>query len=322
MGERFWGSESKHNFYARAKNLVISGELNRHMLLQVQKEYGGDIAKDFADQWKKLLEEIVYQISIDGVIDSDERAYFKEYIAIFQIPADEARRIYRTGARRACLQILRNVTKDNRVEDHELKRVENIALGFGLKEFDVTAQLTHMLKGLIQERFNDIASDLMISDYEWEDFQQFCADMKVNFSTTSENDRVIAQARKNWSTKYGRLQPIAVAGVKLSPDEQVYFTGGAKWYEPRKLRGESYQKLISTGDLYMTNDRILMIAYEGDNKSIKWKDIHHVLQVETCAFELEKIKGKSPTVLVTSSDGIGLVMASTIAHRLCRGDLS
>lgn len=90
ISDRFWGNDPKQNYFARAKNLVLTGKLNRSDLQQIQSEYEGDLVKDFAVQWRELLEEITYQIAIDEHIDADEKSFFKEYISIFKIENDEA----------------------------------------------------------------------------------------------------------------------------------------------------------------------------------------------------------------------------------------
>jgi len=321
ISDKFWGCEPKQNYFARAKNIVTTGNLDRKMLLQVQSEYDGDLATDFADQWRELLKEITFQIAIDGVIDPEEQAFFKEYIAIFRIPKDEASRIYRSGARSACLMLLSDVYEDGIVEDHEIEHVERIAKGFGLKEFDAKANLTAQLKKLVQARFNEMISDLMISDHEWEQFQKYTRNLRVELTTDSKTDEVVRQARLNWRRKYGKLEPIDVDGIKISKNELAYFEAIAHWIEDRKRNGEAYQKIIATGRIVLTSKRLMLIASSGDNKSINWDSVHQVVNHGAAIFELEKISGKSPTIHVIDAEDIGWLTATIVAQRLCNGQL-
>ncbi len=321
LSDKFWGSEPKHNFYARAKNVVISGNLDRKLLMQIQSEYDGDLVNDFADQWRELLKAITYEIAIDGVIDADERAFFKEYIAIFNIPTDEASRIYRAGARDACLKLLSEVYEDGKIEDHEIERIKKIAEGFGLREFDVEAHIAAQLPKLVQARFDDMVKDQMISDDEWEEFTKNARDMRVLLDNSPETMTLIEIGRNHWRAKYGQPKPLQVQDVNTKTNENVYLDAEAIWYEDRVDNGETYKKQIRSGRLLLTNKRLMMIATEGDNKAIAWDDVHGVRQISSAVFDVEKVTGKSPTINLSSADEVGWLAASTIAHRLCRGEL-
>ncbi len=319
ISDRFWGTNPKQNYFARAKNIVLSGKLDRKLLLQVQEEYDGNLVTDFALQWRELLEEITFQIALDEKIDADERAFFKEYISIFQIPNDEASRIYRTGARRALMSILAGLVEDWELSKADIKHIEQVSKNFGLGHFEVESSIKEHLRFQVNARIVDMLDDDLISDDEWNEFIEYCDSLNIELSISPDTNDQIEQARRHWRLQFGKLLPIDEVPVKLKPSEQAYFVGYAKWYENRKSKGETILKKICQGQLVLTDQRVLILADYEDNRSVSWSSVIAVNRLSSRKFELEKARGKSPEIHVIKAPNHMLKTASLIANRLFEG---
>lgn len=316
ISDRFWGADPKQNYFARAKNIVLTGELNRQKLLLVQQEFGDDLAKSFAVQWRELLEEITFQIAIDGHIDSDERAFFNEYIAIFKISKDEAARIYRTGARRAIMDIVSKLIQDWDLSKADLEYITKISNHFGLNAFEADSSIKEQLQLQINARLLDMLEDDLITDDEWDYFNSYCESLNIKLSMTEETKRQVDQARKHWRLQFGELMPLNSVSIKLKPSEEAFFVGRAKWYENRKVKGDTVLKKLCEGELIMTNKRVLLIADYEDNRSTMWSGVVAVNRLSSTKFELEKSRGKTPLIKVFEAPDNSLKTASLVAKRL------
>ncbi|PCI11071.1 hypothetical protein COB72_01890 [bacterium] len=317
LSDRFWGADPKHNFYVRAKNVVISGDLNRSILAQIQNEYEGDLGKDFSHQWEELLEEIVYCIAIDGRIDADEKIYFKEYISIFGISIPDAQMIYRKGARRAYMDIVIRLCRDDELSDKDLELLGSIAKHFGLNEHEEDAALQDQLKRMVQASFDDLARGGMVSDTAWEEFTEHAAALRVDFQLDERGKEAVERARNRWRVRYGQMQTIELHGdYRLKSKEKAYYQGVASWLELRSNAGVVEYMNIGTGTIIMTDQRVLFIGQIVSNKSIGWNKLLTVKSHGPDAFELEKETGKSPIIDVQRTRASLEALASQIAYRL------
>jgi hypothetical protein len=74
-------------------------------------------------------------------------------------------------------------------------------------------------------------------------------------------------------------------------------------------------KLIRSGDLVMTNKRVILLSTIGDNKSIRWNAVVRVSMESHNTFELEKATGKSPVIDVKDATNPKLVHKEKIGTR-------
>lgn len=318
LSDKFWGSDPKHNFYAQAKNVVISGQLDRKQLAVIQANYGSDIALDFAHQWKELLEEITYCIAADGRIDSDEKAFFKEYIKLFRISREDAASIYRKGVERAYMDILAKMCEDGELDDDELAKLNKIAKHFGLSEVQSTEAMEQRLGELVQEKFTRMADDGMVSDEEWDSFIKHAKGLRVDFKMDEKTMEIVEFARNRWRIAYGELVPIEpTVKCKLKANEKAYYQGVADWFNMYKNdNGEFHPTRVGKGTLIMTDQRAIFLATVGDNKSFAWNSLHSIRMHATDYFELEKVTGKSPMFKITRTwvqlEGLAFQMAERL----------
>ena len=317
LSNRFWGSEPRHNYFARAKNLVLRGGIDKSMIAQIDKDYGGNLAEDFKHQWRELLKEISYWLAVDGKIDGDERQFLREYVTVFAIPKVVAERTYREGDRRAYFELIGQFFADGRMTDNEVERLHSLAKALGLSNTEKQTAIEEQASALLQAQLNEILEDGMISDQEWELFERTQKNLRIGVQI-GEGDRLaIESARERWRARFGDIHPIELlTPYRLKTNEKPYFQGLAHWYEARSVKGTQVLKLIASGELVLTDERVLFRGDNGDNKALAWESIHAVSDYGRNRFELEKERGKSPVIEVLKCydgrDGI----AANLADRL------
>lgn len=314
--DRFWGSDPKQHYFARAKNVVLSPSFDAALIAQIEHEYGRDLAADFADEWHQLLEDIVFHIARDGHIDRDEQAFFRQFIGVFRIPDDTAKEVYKKGARRAYIAIAQQLARDGRFDQQDSASLSKVAKHFGLSEHEQAQSLKQSLSAIINARLNDIISDRMISDAEWADLMELCDGLGIHLQLSQRDQGLVDQARMRWRVMYGELLPIEVRDVKLKGDELAYMRSPADWLETRKVEGVDTHVIIASGTTILTNQRILFFVPGGNNKSYAWGELLSVRIHSPDEFELERSRGKSPIVAVNTASSAYPGLSAKLAARL------
>ncbi len=317
---RFWGSEPRHNYFARAKNLVLQGGIDRSMIAKIDEEYDGNLAEDFKHQWVELLNEISYWLAIDGKIDGQERQFLREYVSVFEISKPIAERAYRDGARRAYYELAESLLADERLTDAEVTQLENLAKTLGLPAEVKSQAIGEQASMLLQEQLNEILEDGMISDKEWEQFERTRRNLRVGMQVGEGDRLVIEAARDRWRARFGEIQPVELlSAYRLKASEIPYFQGYANWYESRSIKGSQVLKLIASGELVLTSERVLFRGSQGDNKALAWTSIHAITDYGSNRFELEKERGKSPVIEILrchdGRDGAAACLAARLLEQ-------
>tara|TARA_R110002073_G_scaffold118918_1_gene258382 strand:+ start:238630 stop:239658 length:1029 start_codon:yes stop_codon:yes gene_type:complete len=319
LSNRFWGSEPKRNAFKRAKNIVLSGVLDTHEIQLVKSEYNGDLNSEYSYEWKQLLEEIAYAIALDGKIETFEREFIRTYRKLFDIEKTDAAAIYKRGATRAYIDLVVNSLGhgDHGLTDELMSRMESISKEIGIKSDDAKEILVKQLTELISNRLNGSLNDGMISDVEWKMYEDYRISLRLG-ALYSESDRLaIDAARTRWHCEYGTLCPIVLSThCKLKGKETPYFEGVAQWFETRSRSGVQELSLIAVGTLILTDQRVILLADEGDNKTVMWSGLYQVTRHDAKTFELEKTRGKSPLIKIYGGDPVLLISGSAIAARL------
>jgi len=314
---RFWGSNPDQHYYAKAKNLVIRGELTYESISQIKHEYGDNLLTDFSHEWIELLEEVVYYVARDGRIQNHEKTYLNDFIEIFEISKEDARKAYLSGSRRAYMDILTDLCSDDELSNPDLDKLEKIANHFGLTEHQQTESLQERLKIMVQQEFDSMSNHGMISDAQWEDFEKYSQSLRVDFQISESGKEAVEFARNKWRVIYGQLNPIKIRGeLKLKKQELAYYQGVANWLEIRMQRGDPQYKTIRSGTVVLTDRRLIFIAEVGDSKIFEWRKILSVQSHGPNSFELKRESGKSPIIDVQRMRPELTALASQVAHRL------
>lgn len=309
------GLGSGGNAFARAKNAVLSGRFTREDIDAIDEGYSGDLRTDFAAQWADLLEDILYYAHLDARVDADEAAFIKQYTGVFAVPRETAQRALRRAVNRAFTTIATERLRAGAGED-DASALRELARSLGLDPSEQAETMQRVIRERIAECVEAILADGRVSDTEWEALERLALRLgePVRLSPEQRGDIEIARAR--WHVEFGALEFAEPPPVPLQRGERLAFLGQATWLETRKDRGETCWKEIRRGDALLTTTRLLFIASEGDNKSLRWDKVLGVREHGPSRFEIERPRGKSPVIDVVAASFGHRRLATLLAGRL------
>lgn len=298
MFQRFTGTESSENAFARTKNLVITGQFDKYMVGQICTECDLDIPVVFRQRWIDLFREIMYCLLEDGVIDATEKSFAKEYISTFKLSKSDIDDAIQRSARDLYVEKLMLLVGPNGLNKKQHAELEKYAHQIGLK--DMPSAYNESVGLILKTHVCDILDDDLLTPDETTRFNLLCESLHVSPSFDPIIQQRIDAAKSRWRLLTDSLEAIAVSDLRLGTDETAYHDEFGEWYETRKINigGQSVDqyKLIHAGRIILTDSRLLLIAESGSNKSLKWKSLLAVERDARSQVELTKERGKSPII--------------------------
>lgn len=290
------------------------------MIRQIESEYGGDLCLDYRNHWLALLEEIVYHLARDGFFDSQERAFFQQYVTTFRLDPNDVTQAYNRAAERAYAEILEVEVGPDGLSDEQSELLERIARRLRISDDSQGASFKQAASKAIHTKIANILADDLVSPGEWMSLTRLCDNLNVSLHLSPELEQMLRLATDRWAILDGHPPTIDIPDLKLPTGERAFWSGLGEWYEYRKVRirggtSEDRLHLITQGQLVITSTRILIVSDIDENKSAAWKSILRVRPQNECCFELEKARGKSPLIKLVQADHGPATLGVTIAQR-------
>jgi len=157
--------------------------------------------------------------------------------------------------------------------------------------------------------FHKMVADQRVSPSEEEAFNQKAKSLKINLEINKEIKQQLQNFKQYWSLEHEELTAIENI-FEIQKSEICYLViNRAQIYEPRSNRskyGGTYDKLIDSGTLYLTQKRILIIGLEKN----------HIMKLDTIVkaqktdhgLTIYKMKGRNPTIKVSQHETIMLTI--------------
>ncbi len=228
-----------------------------------------------------------------------------------------------------------NQTKKYKENDQQF---EQLRTQFGLTKDEHDQVLNEVRQSIVQTFAGKIISDQRISPQEREALDQLCKGLDVSPVFDSDSKKTLERFENLWQIENGSL-PTYGTDIILQKDETCHYKGSAKLFEIRtKTTGVKYgglstrlritkslyyragnikttretkdvMTLIDSGDLYVTNKRIL---FNGDksNKIIRYSQIID-LTPYTDGVGIVRDTGKESTFQLSEGDGETLIATIT-----------
>lgn len=343
VADRLLGRTPAQHAFAKAKNAVIAGEFDAALIRDLAAASGVDILGTFHDRWVALLEDVVVALGSDARYDGVEKELIARYVKAFAIRREEAEGAVAKASRRIYLELVRRAVSDGELTDADRDALMAAAKRLSIGEADVNRLASEAIQPLVEEMCASLRDDGLVTDEEWNRFTRTLRQLSVVHNPNHELFAGVALAHERWRVLHGAIEPHECSDLTLQKGEEVFFRGEADWHEYRKVRqrvdygglagrfriarGLSFRygsigyrapsvdelKLIRSGDLVMTNRRVILLSAIGDNKSIRWNAVVRVSMESHNTFELEKATGKSPVIDVKDA---------TIGHRFLAGQLA
>lgn len=344
--DRLLGRTPAQHAFARAKNAVIAGEFDPAMILKLAAETGVDILGKYHDRWVALLEEVVVALGSDERYDGAEKEFIARYVKSFAIKREEAERAVARASRTLFKGVLARLVADGALSDADKEEMQRAAKRLAVPPEEIYPLLGEVISPMVMDVARSLQEDGLVSDDEWERLQTMLDKLSATYDPASPFFAELALAHERWRVLYGPLEARECPDLTLQRGEEVFFRGEADWHEYRKVRqrvdyagltgrfriarGLSFRygsvgyrapsvdelQLVRSGDLVMTNKRVILLSQIGDNKSIRWSAVVRVSMESHNTFELEKATGKSPVIDVKSASVGHRFLAAQMAYRL------
>ena len=346
LGDTLLGRTPAQHAFAKAKNAVIAGEFDEAIIAAIARESGIDVLGRFHDRWVELLEEVVTALGSDERYDGQEKEFIARYVRAFLIAREEAEGAVARAGRRIFKTVAARLITDMELSDADRDALYATARRLGVPRSDVDPLLAEVATPLMQTLIERLNADGLVSDTEWDELWAATTKLRLTADPNAPFIQELAMANRRWKVLHGPLQAHECPDLTLQRGERVFFRGDADWHEYRKVRqrvdyagltgrfriarGLSFRYgsigyrspskdellLIRSGDLVMTNKRVILLSAIGDNKSIRWSSVVRVSMESHNTFELEKATGKSPVIDVKSASVGEQFLSAQMAYRL------
>ena len=153
--------------------------------------------------------------------------------------------------------------------------------------------------------FYKMVSNQRVSPQDEEIFNWKVKSLKINPLSNNQTQKQLKQYRQYWAFENEPLTAIENI-FQIQKSETCYMVvNSVQIYEPRSNRskyGGTYEKLIDSGTLYLTQKRIFIIGLE-KNYTIKLESIVRT-QKTTDGILIHKLTGRNPTIKMSTHETI------------------
>ncbi len=162
--------------------------------------------------------------------------------------------------------------------------------------------------------FHKMIADQRVSPQEEAAFKQKAKSLSINPEHTPETKLQLKNFRQYWSLENEELNAIENI-FEIQKSETCYLViNRIQFYEPRSNRskyGGTYEKLIDSGTLYLTQKRIFVTGLE-KNYTIKLDNIIRAQKLSE-GITIHKMTGRNPTIKANQHD---ITMLAILLKRL------
>jgi hypothetical protein len=332
------------NFLIEVNNLLANNSLDEISAGQIQqladKYKLKDASLTFKSELVRMLNAFLTQhlgASGDKYSDINSAKKLQSLLGLSDYDFQKAYLPHAMGIFRE--QVSNTLYRAKKRGDEEDTQFEQLKEQLGLTERDSNAVIGEVVNAIVQKSFDNMISDRQYSPDEKEEFEKLCQQYGANAGFDDATEKLLEKYEKFWQIENSDL-PVYETDIFLQKDEVCHYIGLAKLFELRtKTEGYKYRgpavrlritkslyyrtgdikttretkdviTLIDSGDLYVTNKRILFNGGKG-NKVIKYSQIID-LTPYTDGVKIVRDTGKEINFQLSEQDGE--VLTATITR--------
>lgn len=330
------------NFLVEVNNLLANNSLDEISAGQTsvfaERYKINNVSQKFGDELAQMLRDFLSEHLGNQLSRTNDFQSAKKLQGILGISDVEFEKEYRSQA----IEIFRKKVSDtlNRTKKYSEQdpQFEQLGEQLGLTDYEKDQVLNEVRQSIIQPFADKMVSDQRISPQEKESLDQLCKDLDINPVYDSDSKKTLERFENLWQIENGDL-PVYETDIFLQKGETCHYQGSAKLFELRKksvgvkYRGPTVRlritkslyyragnikttretkdvtTLIDSGDLYVTNKRILFNGGKG-NKVIRYSQIID-LTPYTDGVGIVRDTGKEMTFQLSDEDGETLIATIT-----------
>jgi hypothetical protein len=308
-----------NNFLA-AKDIL---EIDSNFLDNIDYRYGIKVRETYSLNLEEFYAVILHYAMANGQLDKRVLLDLKHLQEYFELDNDNIKSIYLSIGKKFYRESLERLLINSELSKSTDSAIQNLENQLNLPE-EVTDQISKNVRQLsFDKRFDKITSVGRISPDGKKEITDFSKRMRIEIS--SKQRKIINRLLTYWKIENLDLQIIDTA-VKLRKGECCHFyQSNIEMFEEREATKKKYGyskandknelidrnlKLIKTGELLITNQRILFLSKEV-NSTI---NLDKILAVEGYknGVEVDKTKGRNPIYKIDESADITLIILNRL----------
>lgn len=342
--QKLMGKVPKENFLVDLNNLLAENSLDELITGQIQQIAERYNLQNPTDKFDKELMQMLHEFLVEHL--GSRLSRFNDFDSakkmqiLLGLSDDDFEKVYRPQAIEVFrIKISDTLKRNKKRGDEEDALFEQHREQLGLTKHEANTVITEIIGLTVQEFFDNLISDNKYSPDEREAYEKICQQYGASAVFDDATKKQLEKYENFWRIENGEL-PIYETEIFLQKGEVCHYLGFAKLYENKtkttrvKYRGPVFRlkitkslfyrmanmavdketkdvmTLIDSGNLYVTNKRILFTGSKG-NKTIRYGRIVDVTPYRD-GVKISKDSGGAP--IFELSDPDGEVLTATIVR--------
>lgn len=322
--QNLFGIEPKENAIIDLNNLLATKQVKDitfRDLQAIEEQYGINLHNRFEGHLKAFYREGLESCLRDHQLSDSEMEALKHLKQLFRLNDKEVDVIHNEVAARLYGKRLSEALEDHRISEDERNLLNQLQNDLRLSD-EIVANIHRDKAGSIYKRLmEETVSDERLSPDEEKELAKLAQNLGLEVNMDEATQEKLDRYRLYWQLENGDL-PEEDVHINLFKNETCYFHTRIDWYEHRQVTkrlnysgptlrvkiaqglywragslggqtvSEDVTKYIDSGELYLTNKRILFIGSR-NNKRIY---LNRILDFDayTNGVQVQKDAGKSP----------------------------
>ncbi len=295
--------------------------VNMEDLEAIEDKYGINLHKKYQGQLKAFYRQLLETALRDKAFSDRELNQLKHVKQLLRISDKDVDVIHNEVAGRLYGARLKELLEDNKLTDNERDFLNRLQQQLRLSDKVVEDIYREQAGAIYQRLMEEAVSDERLSPEEEKELQSISENLGLDVQMDEATKEKLDKYRLYWQIENGEL-PEEDVRINLFKNETCYFHTVIDWYEHRQVTkrlnysgptlrvkiaqglywragslgghtaSEDVTKYLDSGDLYLTNKRILFIGNRG-NKRIYLKRILD-FDAYSNGVQIQKDAGKSP----------------------------
>ncbi|MCS6821841.1 MAG: hypothetical protein NZ551_08220 [Microscillaceae bacterium] len=321
--QKFFGKKPKENALTEINNLLAEKDLRDITLEEIHliaSKYGVNPSVDFEQEILQFYKDYLKSCLEDRFVSEEELKDLKHLKYILEINDKEVAKIHEELAGEIYRKEVERVINDGELDENERIFIEKLQNDLRLP--DSIAKKIYQTSGqeLIRNFMNNAIADAKLTPEEEQELIKIAKNLNAEVRLDSATKSSLEKYKLYWQIENDEM-PELVVDINIPRNEKCYFHTQAIWYEPVKEaqqiihsssslrikiakglywrnKNEAVKKIdnnweaIDTGDMYLTNKRILFKGKKGDKIIL----LNRILDftVYSNGIDIERETGKNP----------------------------
>jgi uncharacterized tellurite resistance protein B-like protein len=317
----------KENAIIEINNLLVENEddlikVNLGHIQEIADRYKIKLSKKFKPLRFELFRKYIHHCLEDQVIDENEVNTIQHLKELLYLTDAEVKHMLDFETKKIFDREVKVAVSDGKLTQDEKDKLEILKKNLLLTDETAKDILKSNSNKILKDFIDNAISDERLSDEEFEKMNEISQSLGIEPNLDAKTKQNLERYRLYWTIENGELPVYANPPINIQKSENLYFMGHVNWQEQRRVtkrinyggptarikiaKGVYYRmgsiaaksvsedvwKVIDSGNLYLTNKRLIFMGSKG-NKTIRLNKILDIIPYKN-GVDIQKDAGKSP----------------------------